>query len=349
MTVPQALEVVAVPWPEVAPGDDLVGLILATVKPVDGDVLVVTSKVLSKSEGTAHAVGREELIDRETVRVVARRGTLRIVETRHGLVMAAAGVDSSNTPTGTALALPRDPDATARTIREAVVARTGGANVAVVVTDTIGRPWRLGQTDQVIGCAGMLPLQDLHGQPDTHGNTLQVTAPAIADEIAAAADLVKGKTSGRPLAVVRGLASLVLPIGQHGPGLRGLVRPRADDLFALGARDAVVAAVRRDDPAALAAFAQLAADDPDPFDAVVTVPPVELSVIPDDGERRGWTVAVTVPHGASVQVLVNAGRIAEKVRAVAAAFRLTEVPPDSGDEPRDAGGTVVDRSGWATS
>ncbi|GHJ97873.1 coenzyme F420:L-glutamate ligase [Streptomyces sp. NE5-10] len=228
--------------PEVAPGDDLAELI-ASVSPglEDGDVLLVTSKIVSKAEGRIVAADdREEAIDAETVRVVARRGALRIVENRQGLVMAAAGVDASNTAAGTVLLLPEDPDGSARRIRDGV-REALGVDVGVVVTDTFGRPWRAGLTDVAIGAAGVRVLDDLRGVTDSHGNELNVTVVATADELAAAGDLVKGKATGVPVAVVRGLPHVVGGDGE--PGARALVRSAADDMFRLGTSEAVRAAV----------------------------------------------------------------------------------------------------------
>ena len=260
MTGPDAPSLVVVGVrgvPEIAGGDDLASLLAPLVADApwpdgsrglrDGDVVVVTSKVVSKSEGrVVTAEGREDAITAETVRVVATRttprGVTRIVETSHGLVMAAAGVDASNTPAGTVLLLPVDPDASARGIRAGVVAATG-ARVAVVVTDTLGRPWREGLTDAAIGAAGLLVLDDHRGRTDEHGNTLEMTVTAIADEIAAAADLVCGKASGLPVAVVRGMSAYV--VADDGPGARALVRRSEDDMFRLGTREAI-AQGRRD-------------------------------------------------------------------------------------------------------
>ncbi|TDD33464.1 coenzyme F420-0:L-glutamate ligase [Actinomadura sp. KC06] len=221
--------------PEVAAGDDIAALIPAGTV-ADGDVLVVTSKIVSKAEGRVLvADDREKAIDAETVRVVARRaharGETRIVETRQGLVLAAAGVDASNTAPGTVLLLPEDPDASARRIRASVRERTG-ADVAVIVSDTLGRPWRIGLTDAAIGVAGLEPLNDLRGQDDAHGNPLEATVIAIADEVAAAAELVKGKLDGVPVAVVRGLSRLVTR--EDGPGARALVRRPEEDMFRYG-------------------------------------------------------------------------------------------------------------------
>jgi coenzyme F420-0:L-glutamate ligase/coenzyme F420-1:gamma-L-glutamate ligase len=230
--------------PEIASGDDVARLIadaaLAEGGPglQAGDILVVTSKVVSKAEGRVVSAAREDAIAAETVRVVARRGQTTIAQTRHGFVLAAAGVDESNTAPGTVVLLPEDPDESARRLRKALRARIGAA-VGVIITDTMGRPWRAGQTDTAIGAAGVLPLRDHRGEPDTFGNTLEVTVAAVADEIAAAADLVKGKALQIPVAIVRGLAALVTD--SDGPGARALIRPASEDMFRLGAADVLPA------------------------------------------------------------------------------------------------------------
>src|SRR5690606_38501543 len=182
---------------------------------------------------------REDAITAETVRLVAsvtRDGrTTRIVENRQGLVMAAAGVDASNTAEGTVLLLPEDPDASARRLRGALMAATG-RRLAVLLTDTVGRPWRTGLVDLSIGAAGMRVLDDLRGTVDTHGKLLESTVAAVGDEIASAVELVTGKTSGRPVAVVRGLAHLLTE--DDGPGAAATIRPSEDDLFRLGSAEA---------------------------------------------------------------------------------------------------------------
>src|SRR6516225_2256724 len=225
--------------PEITAGADLAGLIVeAATDLTDGDIVTVTSKIVSKAEGRVVRAGREDAIDAETVRVVARRGQTRIAETRHGLVLAAAGVDASNTPPGTVVLLPEDPDGSARRLRKGLQDRLGVA-VGVLITDTLGRPWRTGQTDAAIGAAGVAPLRDYRGTADTFGTPLEVTVAAVADEIAAAADLVKGKTTGIPVATVRGLASLVTD--PDGPGARALVRASAEDMFRFGSADVLSA------------------------------------------------------------------------------------------------------------
>jgi coenzyme F420-0:L-glutamate ligase/coenzyme F420-1:gamma-L-glutamate ligase len=206
----------------------------------DGDVVVITSKVVSKSEGrVVAALSRDEAIDVETARVVATkqtpRGDTRIVQTHHGLVMAAAGVDASNVEAGYVVLLPVDPDASARRIRASLQAATG-ARLAVVVTDTMGRPWRMGVTDVAIGAAGVTVLDDYTGRVDPFGRTLEMTVVAVADELASATDLVKGKLDNRPVAVVRGLGFHVTE--DDGPGARAVIRPLDEDLFTLGSAEA---------------------------------------------------------------------------------------------------------------
>ena len=210
-------------------------------------MVLVTSKVVSKVEGRSlPGADRIAAIEAELAepgaRVVARRGPTTIVRTRHGLTLAAAGVDASNVERGSVLLLPLDPDGSARALRREVAERTG-ANVAVVVTDTAGRAWRTGQTDIAIGAAGLVVLDDHAGRTDGYGNELMVTAPALADELAGAAELAQGKLAGRPFALVRGRADLVLPRGEDGPGAAALVRVEGEDLFGYGAREAVVRAL----------------------------------------------------------------------------------------------------------
>ena len=228
--------------PEITAGADLAALIgdaaLAGPGLIDGDILVITSKIVSKAEDRVITGDREAAIRAETVRVVARRGPTTISQTRHGLVMAAAGVDESNTQPGTLVLLPVDPDASAQRLRKAIGERAG-VRLGVIITDTMGRPWRAGQTDAAIGAAGITPLLDHRGQTDTFGNVLEVTVAAVADEIAAAADLIKQKTTGVPVAIVRGLSELVTDAA--GPGASAIIRPAAEDMFRLGAADVLTA------------------------------------------------------------------------------------------------------------
>ena len=203
------IEVLAVAGlPEVRPGDDLAALIAGAADLVDGDVVVVTQKVVSKAEDRLvdidPEVGHRPLVERESVRILRRRGDLVIAETEHGFVCANAGVDLSNVEAGQAALLPVDSDRSARRIRDALRHRFS-VDVAVVVSDTFGRPWRRGVTDVAIGCAGLRPVVDLRGTTDALGRELQVTEVAVVDEIAAAAELVMGKAAGVPVAVVRGI------------------------------------------------------------------------------------------------------------------------------------------------
>jgi len=206
----------------------------------DGDILVVTSKIISKQEGrTFPAEEKLALRRRESTRTVARKLGTAIVATHHGLVQAAAGIDASNVTSGVILALPVDPDASAAALRTALHELTG-ARVGVIISDTAGRAWRIGQTDHAIGCAGVRPLLSYSGEVDAYGNELRVTLTAIADELAAAADLAKTKLAGRPVALLRGLAEHVVDAGEPA---RTIARPVDEDLFSHGAREAVLAAI----------------------------------------------------------------------------------------------------------
>jgi coenzyme F420-0:L-glutamate ligase/coenzyme F420-1:gamma-L-glutamate ligase len=292
--------------PEVRPGDDLARLLLDAVRAAglelaDGDVLAVTSKVVAKAEGRlvplpADPAERERLhreaVAAETVRVVARRDRLVIAETRQGLVGANALVDASNAGGDALVLLPRDPDAAAARLRAAIEA-LDGHEVAVVITDTLGRPWRLGQTDVAVGLAGMGALEDWRGRPDADGRLLEVTEVAVADEVAAAADLVKGKASRVPAALLRGV-----PRPKGDGKARDLVRPPAEDLF----RTAGTAAD-------LLAFLEAPA------------PPAGF--LPDPVEQAAWRRAaaaagtVALPGGAHLRV-VEAATAAARARLLAA-------------------------------
>jgi coenzyme F420-0:L-glutamate ligase / coenzyme F420-1:gamma-L-glutamate ligase len=223
--------------PEIRPGDVIAELVSAAAREQgtalrDGDGLVVTQKIVSKAEGRlvaldpADAAARRALVESESTRVLRRRGELIISETRHGFVCANAGVDLSNVDEGQAALLPVDPDRSAKRIRDGVRAHTG-VDVAVVVSDTFGRAWRHGLTDVAIGVSGLAAVVDLRGERDALGRELQVTEVAVADEVAAAAELVMGKAAGVPAAIVRGLDPGWLRDGSA----RELVRPPADDLF----------------------------------------------------------------------------------------------------------------------
>jgi coenzyme F420-0:L-glutamate ligase / coenzyme F420-1:gamma-L-glutamate ligase len=270
---------------EIDPRTDLAAVLAAAVADdrsgplTDGDILVVTSKIVSKNEGrTAPAAERDQVISAEAVGTVARRGPTRIVRTGTGLVLAAAGVDNSNVAPGTVLRLPEDPDASAARLRDALQHRTG-LRLGIVVSDTAGRPWRVGQTDHAIGAAGVRPLEAYAGRMDPYGNRLEVTAMALADELAGAADLAKGKLAGRPLAVIRGLGHLV---GDTPDGARALVRPAAADMFGYGSRESVLAA-------ALAAAGRL-----DAYERLVAL---------DGADRVRETLAVVAAEGPAAALL----------------------------------------------
>lgn len=236
---------------EIRPGDDLAAAIAAAAPWLrDGDVLVVTSKIVSKAEGRLVDVPAEgperqaahdEALTAETARRVARRGQTRIVQTHHGFVLAGAGIDASNVEPTSLVLLPKDPDASARSLRAALRERHG-LDVAVIISDTMGRPWRTGQTDVALGVAGIDAIRDHRGEVDPYGNELQVTQMAVADELAAAGDLVKGKTARVPVAVVRGYRTT--PDQNDGLGAAPLVRDAEHDLFPLGTAEATQAGMR---------------------------------------------------------------------------------------------------------
>jgi len=218
---------------EIRRGDDLASIIAGLVELLDGDVVVVTQKIVSKSEGAMVRVDPDDPADRlrviesESVRVLRRRGDLVISETRHGFVCANAGVDLSNVEQGWAALLPEDSDRSARRIRDGLRAATG-REVAVVVSDTFGRPWRKGVVDVAIGCAGLAAVVDLRGTADALGRSLVATEVCVADEVASAAELVMGKATSVPVAVVRGLDPSWLRTGSVA---EEILRPPAEDLF----------------------------------------------------------------------------------------------------------------------
>jgi coenzyme F420-0:L-glutamate ligase / coenzyme F420-1:gamma-L-glutamate ligase len=218
--------------PEINAGDDLAGMLSAALRPLaptDGDVLVVTQKVVSKAEGATRPAADEaayrQIVEEEAEAVLRRRGPLVITVTKHGFVCANAGVDRSNVDGAQVVLLPKDPDRSAHRIRLRLE-RDLGVSIAVIITDTFGRAWRRGLVDVAIGVSGMLPVLDLRGSTDMHGRILEVTEVAIADEIAAAAELVTGKASGIPAALVSGYS--------YPPGdgrATDLIRPPVEDMF----------------------------------------------------------------------------------------------------------------------
>ena len=232
--VPTSLSIVPVTGlPEIVPGTDLAEMLATDVDLLDLDVLVVTQKVVSKAEGqvveidTADPRGHKAIVEDESVRVLRRRGDLIISETKHGFVCANAGVDLSNVEAGHAVLLPVDSDRSARRIRD-VVRATQGVEIGVIISDTFGRPWRRGVTDVAIGSAGIGPILDLRGTNDALGRELQVTEVAVVDELAAAADLVMGKSAGYPAAIVRGIPEHWFRTGSV---VDEIVRDANDDLF----------------------------------------------------------------------------------------------------------------------
>ncbi|MQA14060.1 MAG: coenzyme F420-0:L-glutamate ligase [Pseudonocardiaceae bacterium] len=298
--------------PEFRPGDDLATAVAGAAPWLaDGDVVVVTSKIVSKVEGrlvgvpsepAARDAARRKLVESEAHRVLARRGRTLITQNSLGIVQAASGVDASNVELDEVALLPEDPDASAARVRAALSGALG-VDVAVVITDTMGRAWRIGQTDTAIGSAGLEVLHRYAGTHDGHGNELEITEVAVADEVAAAADLVKGKLVGVPVAVLRGLA-------RHDDGsLAGeLVRPVDEDLFRLGTDDAIELGRRQ----AVLLRRSVRSLRPDPVDPAVL--------------RRAVGVALTAPaphHTRPVRFvwLRDPDRRARLLDAMAAAWR----------------------------
>jgi coenzyme F420-0:L-glutamate ligase/coenzyme F420-1:gamma-L-glutamate ligase len=335
---------------EVTPGDDLAALIAGAAPWLrDGDVLVVTSKIVSKAEGRLVDVpaaegperdaAREEILAAETARTVARRGPTAIVQTHHGFVMASAGIDASNVDKGRLVLLPKDPDASARSLRAALRERHG-LDVAVVVSDTMGRPWRNGLTDVALGTAGVEPIRDHRGEVDPYGNELQLTQMAVADELAAAGELVKGKCAGVPVAVVRGYPDVGAGDGD-GAGAAALVRDGALDMFSLGTAEARAAGLRHAatlaDPRALpggpvepAAVARALAAVAGTVAAGTVFTPVES---PPARWPAGATAAVRCapPAGADAATLVRFGADVHRLRAALAAEDVLSTVVDDGD------------------
>lgn len=326
---PTRVEIIGIPGlPEVSPGDDLAAAIITALDRIgvpllDGDVLVVSSKIVSKAEGlTEHAVSRDDAIDAETVRVVAERAgsgrVTRIVQAKAGPVLAAAGVDASNVAPGTVLLLPRDPDAAAAALRHEVEAATA-VRVGVVVSDTGGRAWREGQVDFALGAAGVRVVDDLRGTTDTLGNSLTVTVRALADELAAAADLVKGKVHRVPVAVVRGLRLIVS--ADDGPGARSLLRRPATDWFALGHVEAVRSSL----------------GVPPGTDGVAAVPLAPDGVVPRLHRALDVALAAPDPFGC---LLTPAVQVAEELAGGAAAV-LPLTPSADGSAPGNDSATLL--------
>ncbi len=231
----KSIQIIAVVgMPEIEPGDDVAEAILEAIERtaielIEGDVLVVTHKIVSKAEGRVIDHASEEVyraaVEEEARSVLRRRGDLTIAETRHGFICANAGVDRSNVPSGGAVLLPLNPDSSAHRIRVRL-RRATGIDMPVIISDTFGRPWRTGQTDIAIGVSGMKAIADFRGKPDAHGRLMEATEVAIVDEIASAADLVMGKVEGVPVAIVRGVA------WESGEArATDLVRPAREDLF----------------------------------------------------------------------------------------------------------------------
>ena len=222
---------------EITRAADLASIICGAVELQHQDVVIVTQKIVSKAEGAmvevdaGNPLSHKPIVERESVRILRRRGDLIISETKHGFICANAGIDLSNVDRGWAALLPDDPDRSARRIRDGIKGK-GGVEVAVIVSDTFGRPWRRGVTDVAIGAAGILPVLDLRGTEDAYGRELMVTEVCIVDELAGAADLVMGKATGVPVAVIRGVdPAWFVPSGTPAGVLTDVVRSPADDLF----------------------------------------------------------------------------------------------------------------------
>ncbi len=345
--VPDALEVLPVRGiGDVTPGDDLAVMIVTAAPWLrDGDVLVVTSKIVSKAEGRLVEVpsdgperdaAREDVIAGETRRVVARRGQTAIVQTHHGFVMAAAGVDASNVDKTHLVLLPADPDASARALRAALRSQYG-LDVAVIVSDTMGRAWRNGLTDVALGAAGIAPIRDHRGETDPYGNELQLTEMAVVDELAAAGELVKGKRDRVPVAVVRGYPAT----GGTDPGAAVLVRDAATDMFSLGTAEARAAG--RTDAAVLADVAMVPGTPADPaavaravatVSGVVAAGTVFTPSYPDGEAPPGTRVRCAPPAGSGAAELIRFGADVHRLRAALLAQGLmSTVIPDDAVEP----------------
>lgn len=315
---------------DVVAGDDLAHLIVTAAPWIaDGDVLVVTSKIVSKAEGRLVEVpadgpereeARQRVLDGETARVVARRGPTSIVQTHHGFVMAAAGIDASNVDKTHLVLLPQDPDASARRLRADLLAR--GLDVVIVVSDTMGRAWRNGLTDVALGAAGIEALLDHRGQVDPYGNELSLTQMAVVDELAAAAELVKGKCDRVPVAVVRGY-----PRSGEGSGAAVLIRDAESDMFSLGTAEARAEGLR-----AAAALP----DVPHPGARVADPAAVARALRAVDGLRQSHVrladgIRLTPAHDGAA-ALIRTGADAHRLRAALAAegVETTAIIDDEG-------------------
>jgi coenzyme F420-0:L-glutamate ligase/coenzyme F420-1:gamma-L-glutamate ligase len=358
---------------DIRPGADLAAEITAAAPWLrDGDILVVTSKIVSKAEGRLVEVpasgperdaAREAALQAETARPVARRGSTRIVQTHHGFVMASAGIDASNVDHSQLVLLPKDPDASARALRQAMRERFG-LDVAVIISDTMGRPWRTGLTDVALGAAGLGPLRDHRGEVDAYGNELHITQMAVIDELSGAGELVKGKSDQVPVAVVRGYLSG--PITADGAGAAALVRDAAQDLFALGTAEARTAGLR--DAARLPERVSLVDVVADTVTVTVAETPLVEQAVASVDPPAGTTWRVLrapttaglptgtthVVVGESTGPAVRFGAAVHRVRCALAAAGMASVwlDPEPGDPATSArlavGGPVrPDREGGA--
>ena len=330
---------------DVTAGDDLAELIGSAAPWLrDGDVLVVTSKIVSKAEGRLVEVpadgperdaARELILVSETARVVARRGSTAIVQTHHGFVMASAGIDAPNVDKTHLALLPADPDGSARALRAGLLGR--GLDVGVIISDTMGRAWRNGLTDVAVGAAGVQPFRDHRGETDPYGNELQLTEMAVIDELAAAGELVKGKMDQVPVAVVRGYPGAGR---RDGPGAAAVLRSAAEDMFSLGTAEARAQGLR--DAAVLHDGSQLALPgrpvDPAAVDRAVTlvadlIAPgttiVPAETIPDNGATAALHIAA---RNTSPVACMRLGADVHRLRAALAAegVRTVVIPHDDG-------------------
>jgi coenzyme F420-0:L-glutamate ligase/coenzyme F420-1:gamma-L-glutamate ligase len=317
---------------DVTAGDDLARLITSAAPWLrDGDVLVVTSKIVSKAEGRLVEVpadgperdaARERALLSETARVVARRGPTAIVQTHHGFVMAAGGIDASNVDKTHLVLLPADPDASARALRADLLAR--GLDVAVIISDTMGRAWRNGLTDVALGAAGIEPFRDHRGEIDPYGNELQLTQMAVIDELASAGELVKGKMDQVPVAVVRGYPR---PGGGDSEGAAALLRDAASDMFSLGTAEARAAGLRAAatlaDDAPPTATTDAAAVDRDVVDRALATVAEAIAPGTTVTAEDGGTALRVGTAGTTPAALVRLGADAHRLRAALAAEGVT--------------------------